>query len=134
VRQRLSITDGDRTHASHALEPPRPRELRHRPAEFGKRRQIGVRFRPFSAAFIREARQTVVHIGGVTDLAGLAIADDVDADIDLPPDDVQHSLPNAPIERCGVKSLPALALFEQAQHRVAPRQAADMRCQNSMLA
>ena len=134
ARQRLPIADGDRTNAGHALEPSRPRQLRHLAAQIGKRRQIGVRFRAFRAAFIGKAGQAIVHIGGVTDLAGLAVADDIDADIDLPLDDVQHGLPNATIELHGVESPAVLAFFEQMQHRVAPRQAADMRCQNSLLA
>jgi hypothetical protein len=75
-----------------------------------------------------------VHIGGVTDFAGLAVADDVDADIDLPLDDVLHGLPDATIELCGIDTPAVLTFFEQMQHRVAPRQAADMGRQNPVLA
>ena len=134
VRQRLPIADGDRTDAGHALEASCPRKLRHLAAEIGERRQIGVRFRTFRAALIRKAGQTIAHIGGVTDFAGLAVADNVDADIDLPLDDVQHGLPNAAIELHSIDRPAVLTLFEQLQHRVARRQAADMGRQNPVLA
>ena len=75
-----------------------------------------------------------MHVCGVTDFAGLAVADDIDADIDLSLDDVQHGLPNATMELNGVERPAVLPFFEQMQHRVAPRQAADMCCQNSLLA
>ena len=75
-----------------------------------------------------------MHIGGVTDLAGLAVADDVDAGIDLPLDDVQHGLADATIELSGVDRPAVFTLFEQMQHRVGARQAADMGRQNPLLA
>ena len=93
-----------------------------------------MRFRAFRAAFVGKAGQAIVHIGGVADLAGLAVADDIDAGIDLPLDDVQHGLPDATIERHGVERPAVLTRFEQMQHRVAARQAADMGRQNPLLA
>ena len=37
-----------------------------------------------------EAGQAVLDVGGVADLAHLAVADDVDADLDLPADDLRR--------------------------------------------
>ena len=85
-------------------------------------------------ALFREAGEPVVHIGRIADLAGLAIADDVDANLGLPLDDIEHRLPDCPVEFRGVVGGPAFARIEQPHHRLGARQAADMGGENPLIA
>ena len=130
----LAVLDFDRADAGDALEALRAGKLRHPFAKLGKRRDIEVRLWRPGRPFLREAGEPVVHIGRVADLAGLAIADDVDADLGLPLDDIEHRLPDCPVEFRGVVGGPAFARLEQPHHRLGARQAADMGGENPLLA
>ena len=87
-----AVAQGDRADAGHALEAPRAGQQRHLAPQLGKRRDIEMRLRRLGRALLGKAAQPVLHIGGIADLAGLAVADDVDAEVDLPLHDVGDGL------------------------------------------
>ena len=111
--QCVAILHLDRADADDALETLCPRQLRHLFAKVGKRRHVEVGLGRSRSSFVGKAGKPIVHVRRVADLAGFAIADDVDAGIDLPLDDIRYRLPNGPVETglvvCGV----GLARFEQ---------------------
>jgi len=96
------------------------RELRHEAREF---HQVLARVARRIAA---EARKAVGNVGRVADLAGLAVADDVDAGLDLAADDVGDGAGDHRRRRARVADLAPLAPEQHVGHRLGARQAADV--------
>ena len=92
-------------------------------AELRVRREIEMR-RPRMVA--RESGEPVLDVGGVADLARLAVADDVDARGDLLGDGVGDAGRDGGVESGAVVRLAAVFLVEQLDDLGAARQAADV--------
>ena len=104
----------------------------HLATKIRKRGEIEMRPRGLGRALGREAGQPVGDIGRIADLAGLAVADDVDAAIDLPLDRVGDGAAHDPIELGRIDRGALLAPLQQRDHRVAARQAAHMGGENAI--
>src|SRR5262245_60221505 len=86
------------------------------------------------APLLGKTIEPVVHVGCVADLAGLAVADDVDADLDLAFHDIQNGLLHLAIELRGVEGLAIFPRLEKSDHDISARQTADMRGEDAILA
>ena len=82
------VAQFDRTGAAQPLEHLRSGELDHALAEIRIVRQVALRLG--REGFAAETGETILDVGRVADLAGLAVADDIDADGDLMRDDVER--------------------------------------------
>ena len=76
--QSVTALNGDWANAGDTLEASHAGELRHLLTQIGERREVGVRLRRLRVAFLRKAAEAIVHVGGITNLADFAVADDVD--------------------------------------------------------
>src|SRR5580700_894457 len=124
------ILQFDRTDATQAAKHLRPSELDHALAEVRIARQVALRLgREILAA---EAGQTVLDIGRVADLARLAVADNVDANRNLAGDDIGHRLAHLAVKIRVIVVLALILLDQQLDHRLRPRQTADMGRQNAI--
>ena len=81
-----------------------------------------------------EAGEAILDVGRVADLAGLAVADDIDADGNLMRDDVGDRLVDLAVEFGMVVRLVLVLLHQQIDQRLRPRQAADMGRQDAVRA
>ena len=73
-----------------------------------------------------ESRQAARDVGRIADLAHLAIADDIDADLDLPAHDLRYRFRDDCVVPRDLTRLLALAREEHVRHRLAAWQAADV--------
>ena len=112
------------------MEHHRSDELHHALAEIGIVRHVAIRLRRERLA--AEAGEPLLDVGGIADLAGLAVADDIDADRDLVGDDVGHRLGRLAVEFRMIVRLVVILLHQQIDQRLRPRQAADVRRQDAI--
>ena len=117
---RGAIDELDRRYAARAFERLLAEHSPERFAQLRIRREIEVR-RPRIMA--RESRQSVLDVGGVADLARLAVADDVDAGRDLLRHGVGHAGRDRGIERRTVVRLAAVFFVKQVDDLAAARKA-----------
>src|SRR5262245_47013803 len=94
-------------------------------------REVEVRLGSELAA---EAVESVLDVGRVPDLAGFAVADHVEADIDLALDDVGDGAAHHAIEFGLVIGLATVFAQQQRDRVVGPRQAADVGSENPLAA
>src|SRR6516164_6545168 len=73
-----------------------------------------------------EPREAPRDVGRIADLAHLAIADDVDADLDLAAHDLRYRFRNDRVVPRDITRLLPLAREEQVRHRLTAGQAADV--------
>ena len=132
--ERGAIAHGDRPDAGHPFETPLAVQHGHLGAQVRERLQIEMRLGQLGGPLLGKAAEPVLHVGRIADLAGLAVADRVDADIDLPLHDIGDRLLHGAIEHGRVEGHAVFALLQKRNDRVAARQTADVRRQNSFLA
>ena len=132
VLHRLAVAEPHVTDAAQPAEHLRSGELDHAIAELRIVRQVALRLR--RERFAAEAGEAVLDVGGVADLAGLAVADDVDADGDLVGDDLGDRPGDLAIEFGMIVRLLLVLLHQQIDQRLRPRQAADVGRQDAVRA
>src|SRR6202040_4448198 len=86
--QRCTVAHRNGTDARHPFESPRAGEELHLALEVGKGRPIEVRRGRFGWAFFGDAGKPVLDVSGVAHLGRFTVADNIDADFDLPADNV----------------------------------------------
>ena len=79
-----------------------------------------------------DARNAMPEVGGVGRLAHLAVADDVDAGLDLLGDHLVDRPGGLGLERRGVDELALFPVEHEVDQRMRPRQAAGMRGENAL--
>ena len=111
----------------HAARGARPDERLHAFHEFGVVAQVEV---GFGREVTAKTGVAVLDIGGVADLGGLAVADQIQPQRALACDDVGNALAHDAVERVAVEGF-APFLFQQLRLDFArPRQAADVGAEN----
>ena len=125
--QRPQVLDAHRTDAARAPVFRRGPTLRELAQESRKLDQVLPRLARRVAA---EPGQAPRDVGGVADLAHLAVADQVDADLHLPTHHLGHGRGNDGVVASVVTRLFALAREQHLRHGLAARQAADVRRQD----
>jgi hypothetical protein len=123
------VLDADGGDAGHAAERLRAEERRHALAKFRIVHEIEMRL---GRKLTAEAGEPVLDVGGIADLAGLAVADDVEADLGLAPDDVTHGPGDDAREFRLIVRLAAVLAQQQRDRVVRPRQAADVGGENAV--
>lgn len=106
-----------------------PREHGHARAEVRMILQIE---RHLARVIAIETGETILDVGGVTDLRGLSVADDVDADLALFPDDLVDRIVHDALELGAGVPLAVFALEEHVNDRLAAGQAPHMRGQDAL--
>ena len=129
VLERLPLGDGDRADAGLALEGLLAREHGHARAELREGLQVESDLPRMVAG---EAAQPVLDIGGVTDLARLAVAHHVESESDLLAHDLIDGAGHGLLELRGIERLPLLLGHQQVHDVLGARQAADVRRQDSI--
>ena len=125
----IFVLDADRRDARHSPERLRAEERRHALAKFRMVRKVEMRLGGELAA---EAVEPILDVGRVADLAGLAVADDVEPDIGLALDNIRNRAPHHAIELGLVIGFAAVLAEQQRDRVVRPRQAADVGGENSI--
>src|ERR1700735_2684043 len=126
------ILSRNRPSTAKTLELLRPDEQLQPPAEIRVRRDVEIRLR--HERLPTEASEPILHIGCISDFAGLAVADHIDPNGDLTSNDIGNRLANLRSEFARIVRLVAITLDEQFHQRLRPRQAADMRSENAISA
>src|SRR5689334_2086301 len=80
----------------------------------------------------RESREPIFDVGGIADLARLAVADDVDARRDLLRDGVGDAVHDGGVEVSGLELLTAVLFVQESDDLAAARKAADVRRQDPL--
>jgi hypothetical protein len=94
------ILPRDRSGAAQAPDLLRPDEQLQAPAEIRIARHVEMRL--WREGLATETGQAFMDVGGVANLARLAVADDIDADRNLTRDDIGHRLAHLPGKLSGV--------------------------------
>jgi hypothetical protein len=121
--RRAGIAHADRRIAGRRLAARTAGIAEH---ALGERRKIGEVLVDESVAGAAEARQPVLHVGGVARLRHFTVVDDIDAGGDLLLHHLGDGGAHARGERGGVNRLASLLGVHHADEVVGPRQAAGM--------
>jgi len=124
------IVQFDRTRAAQPTEYLRSSELDHALAEIRVVRQVALRFG--NEWLPAKAGETILDVRRVADLAGLAIADNIDADGDLTRDYVGDGLVRLAGEFRSVVGVAVVLLDQQVDQGLRPWQTANMGCQDAV--
>jgi hypothetical protein len=121
---------GDGSDARLPLEGLLSREHRHASAKILMVTQVE---RNLAGTVTAEARQSILDVGRITDLRGLSVAHDVDADATLLAHHLRDRAVHDAIELGARETLAAFTLEKHIDHGLLARQAPHMGGQNALI-
>jgi hypothetical protein len=85
-------------------------------------------------AAVSDAIKPVFHIMGIGDFSHFAIADHINAGVNLHGNDLAHGFGGKPVQRCLIEILIVELRLKRLEKRLGTRQATDVGGQNSIIA